>query len=85
MDENRETIRLEIPTAKRRDGYASDRVSVGALTDRQAAALKFLRDSLADNNERCGKRNANHGAGVVVDTNADAIRWVLDRVAVELG
>ena len=74
-------IAIEAPMGICETGYASDSIQVGALMPMQASALKRLRCSLADKSMRVQRRDANHKDGKVVDTNADAIRWILDQFA----
>lgn len=62
-------------------GYARDRVEVTALTGEQSEALKRLTCSLRQNNLRCRRRDARTADGKVVDNEADAVRWLLDRLA----
>ena len=75
------TIVIDAPMGICREGYASGHVEVGSLLPKQAAALKRIRCSLSDQAARALRRDAMHPDGRVVDSNADAIRWILDQCA----
>lgn len=75
-----QTISLTVPLAERSGGYESSRVEIYGLTEKQSAALDRLTAALRIDNARCQKRIARTPDGLVVDTPADAIRWLLDRI-----
>ena len=74
-------IVFDAPMGHCDDGYASGHLEVGSMLPRQAAALKRIRCSLAEQAARTQRRDAMHRDGKVVDSNADAIRWILDQCA----
>ena len=71
-------IVFDTPMGHCDDGYASGHLEVNLLP-RQAAALKRIRCSLAEQAARTQRRDCRHRDGKVVDSNPDAIRWVLDQ------
>lgn len=76
-------LSLQFPMAALPDGYRTDRVEVVGLTESQVIALHRLTAALRKDNERCQKRNAATPAGVVVDTPADCVRWLLDKISAQ--
>jgi len=75
------SIVVEAPMGVCDDGYAANHIEMGGMMPKQAAALKRIRCSLADSAMRTQRRDANHRDGKVVDSNADALRWLLDQYA----
>ena len=76
-------VSVEIPFAIDVTGYAQQRPQV-SLTDEQARALKAVRFALAEMKERTKTQGAYHRDGKVVDSTSDAIKYILDQVAVQI-
>ena len=67
-----------------RPGYCRTRVPL-QLTPRQAAAAKMIACTSSEAGERAhGGRRVAHPEGATVETEADAIRMMLDRAADDL-
>lgn len=75
------SLLVELPCDYLEGGYASPHVEANKLLPRQAAALKRLRCSLAHGSIRVPMRSTNHPKGRVVDSAADAVRWLLEQYA----
>lgn len=73
-------VSISVPSAAVPEGYKQKGVQVHGLTPEQSAALAMLREQLSEEDARCKKNKHHHPNGVVVDSSADAIRWLLDRV-----
>lgn len=83
--EKRETVLIEVPVHSCDSGYATSWVNVSSLTNRQAAAMKAITCSLRKENARFSSRDAATNDGIVVDRSVHAVKWLLDRVADEMG
>ena len=74
-------VNIDVPMHMCQSGYAPIRVEIRSLTERQSWALKRLTCSLRDTNARCETGQARTAAGLVVDREGDAVRWLLDQLA----
>lgn len=78
---------IEVPIGPLDNSYRPRQVSVNSLSAEQSAALRMLRMTLGAAGVRCQKnrhRASGHPDGALVDTNADAIRYLLDQVYVAM-
>ena len=79
------TIGVPYSGEEKPDGwYYQQVIAVKGLTDRQAEALYRIKQALKEGEETCRKRSVLHD-NVRVTRESEAIRWVLDRVADEIG
>ena len=75
------SVVLEVPRGPLAIGYVTTRFEVTGLTVEQADALNRLTTGLRMQNARCQRRDARTALGIVVDKEADSIRWLLDQLA----
>lgn len=69
-----ESVTIEVPLAETpAKGYVSRHVEVNHMTERQSVALKILTAGLRREDRRLA-------SGRSVNTSADAVRWLLERV-----
>lgn len=77
------TVSIEAPVHYCAGGYTTSWFSFRA-TMRQAAAIKVLWSSLSDLNERFDGGHGAHPDGTTVNSAAQGLRWLLDRLADEI-
>ena len=65
---------VALPVMSKPKGYCPRAFEIGSLSQLQSEAMASLREAL--NASHCQLLNGKH-----VDTNADAMRWLLERVA----
>jgi hypothetical protein len=76
-----DSIEITVPIGPPARGYVTDRVEVTSLTVEQKNALNRLTTGLRLQSARCQRRDARTPEGRVVDSEIDAVRWLLDQVA----
>jgi len=77
------SVLFECPPGEHFTGYHQTTLSVKSLTSEQAYALQRLTAALRNGHLRCQKNTARTDMGVVVDTPADAVRWILDQLYIQ--